>query len=406
MRPTRDIDVRSRGGGGVCPAASCAESRGCGRARPLQSTSTVLRVALVSLVALAGCIYPGELNERPRARITKLTEGPYHYPDDAIMFVAHESTDGDGDVTCNWSSFSCPTPESCEPLVDQSASGLDPDNAFILRLPRAAHDPILVQLTVIDQGGAQTEDRMLIEVANRAPVLEVDPQQGAQLPGSDDLFVVGLPIHVVARAEDPDGDDVTLSFDLAERPDESNPNDVTFESLDALTTELVPDVAGTWRVVVTAADGFDEGTTTVERDVLVGEDGAPCVAITSPAASGEGAYVLRLEDGPRAFGVLVVDDELDPYPRPAGDYPLLGETDFAWQMASPATGDELVPVSGAAGAALTIDPADHEPGDIVTLRVEIADRIDRALPCDDADPVCSIDASECLQRVTWKVEIR
>jgi hypothetical protein len=365
----------------------------------------VLRVALVSLVALAGCIYPGELNDRPRARITKLTPGPYHYPDDDLMFVAHDSADGDGDVECDWTTFSCATPEDCDPL-GQSASGRDPDNAFILHLPRAAHDPIRVQLTVTDAGGARTTDTLLVEVANRAPELEVDPQQGAQLPGDDRLFVVGLPVHVVAKAPDPDGDDVTVSFDLADRPVGSNPNDVTFESLDAVTTELVPDVAGTWRVAVTATDGFDEGTTTVERDILVGEDGPPCVAITSPAASGEGAYVLRQEDGPRGFGVLVVDDELDPYPRPAGPYPLLGEADFTWQMASSATGDELLPVAGAAGAQLVIDPADHEPGERVTLRVEVADRVERALPCDDADPVCSVDASECLQRVTWEVEIR
>ena len=57
-------------------------------------------------------------------------------------------------------------------------------------------------------------------------------------------------------------------------------------------------------------------------------------------------------------------------------------------------------------ADLTIDPADHLPGDTLTLRVEIADRTPRTLPCAPDQPECSIGGDACLQRTSWTVAIR
>jgi hypothetical protein len=52
-----------------------------------------------------------------------------------------------------------------------------------------------------------------------------------------------------------------------------------------------------------------------------------------------------------------------------------------------------------------VDPASYAPGDLLTLRVDVSDRVARTPTCDAADPVCST-SDTCFQRLTWEVEIR
>ena len=55
----------------------------------------------------------------------------------------------------------------------------------------------------------------------------------------------------------------------------------------------------------------------------------------------------------------------------------------------------------------SLDPASYQPGDIVELRVEIKDRKNTAITCADANPTCStISDNACIQRQTWRVEVR
>jgi hypothetical protein len=140
--------------------------------------------------------------------------------------------------------------------------------------------------------------------------------------------------------------------------------------------------------------------------VLVLADRPPCILATDPAAIPDARYILERAAGPRRLAVASVDDDLDPYP-PIVDGALdLGEPEFRWQLATPASNDELIDVAGHAAPELQLDPAAFSPGDQVRVRVEIADRVDRTLPCADTAPTCAIAEPTCRQRVTWSVEIR
>ena len=117
----------------------------------------------------------------------------------------------------------------------------------------------------------------------------------------------------------------------------------------------------------------------------------------------ESYFGLPPDGNPEPVRILVVTDDLDPYPPMPSD-PVLGETTFAWSLLPPgATTRE--PLS-ATGAGVALDPASYQLGDIVELRVEIYDRNHTAIPCDDSDPTCSIGANACTQRLTWRVEMQ
>ena len=410
--PDRDNDVALSHTAAIAPAATPAESRTCRSAWRLQCWRGVLRLApAIACAAAAGCIYTGPINERPRAEIEKLTAGPYHYPGERVELVARKSLDAeDGPrLRCTWSAYSCATEdgvESCEPLGPSLE--LAPDEVFTVDIPPRDHRVIAVELIARDRSGALSRDVIRLEVGNRAPLIDLSVTHGGQAPATTASFVVTVPIEIAVReATDPDGDPVELSWSLVDRPAGSDPNAVSWRPLasgDAY--ELVPDVPGLWRVDVTASDGVDErGISTRSEQILVDEDQPPCVALTSPAAPAGGRFVLRRDDEPRTFAVLSATDDLDPHPRPVSDSPYLGAAGFRWFRRGPQTAGDLVPVSGA-GPQLTVDPADHAPGDLLELRVEVTDRVPRTMPCAADAPSCGAAGDFCLQRVSWEVEIR
>jgi hypothetical protein len=166
----------------------------------------------------------------------------------------------------------------------------------------------------------------------------------------------------------------------------------------------VPDVPGLWEVEVEAEDP-DGGVDTASRTFQVSADSPPCIAATEPPAPGGGLYVLGADEAPRRFSVLAVDDELDAHPARAGD-PDAGEASFAWWISSSATGGAFEAASGRDAPDFVIDPSEHAPGDLLALRVEVSDRVERDIACGDDRLTCSIGDNDCVQRTTWEVEIR
>jgi hypothetical protein len=64
-------------------------------------------------------------------------------------------------------------------------------------------------------------------------------------------------------------------------------------------------------------------------------------------------------------------------------------------------------LNGVTGSGFAIDPASYQPGDIVELRVEIADRNNTPITCADGNATCSVVSDNaCIQRQTWRVEVR
>src|SRR5262249_40166864 len=107
---------------------------------------------------------------------------------------------------------------------------------------------------------------------------------------------------------------------------------------------------------------------------------------------------------PTLFQVLVVDDDLDPYPSSPAD-PVLGTTQFTWSIVPP--GGSRQTLAGVTGAGVALDPASYASGDIVELRVDVQDRNHIAVNCPANQPSCSVISDPtCTQRLTWEVEIR
>jgi hypothetical protein len=239
-------------------------------------------------------------------------------------------------------------------------------------------------------------------VGDAPPVVRLDRQSHS--------LAVGAPIDVIATYGDIDSalDQVALewtviapgppgSYAFDELPVAQDPGDPGHRKA---ARRLTPAIEGSWDVQVVARDLEGGSTTQHLSPFTVVPDRPPCLAQWLPAVPPAGASLpISI---PTVFQVPLVDDDLDPYP-PITEIPQLV---FAWSILPPGETQREVQV-GATGNALALDPAAFTPGDVVELRVEIFDRRRTALPCDDAAATCSITSSDsCLQRQTWRVEIR
>jgi hypothetical protein len=135
----------------------------------------------------------------------------------------------------------------------------------------------------------------------------------------------------------------------------------------------------------------------------VAPDQPPCLAQWQPAVP-PSDQTLPIA-APAVFEVPLVSDDLDAFPRIADDAEF-GTTTFAWSVKRPGGAREVL--AGATANRIVFDPGAYTPGDVVELRVEIFDRHHRdALTCDDAAATCAITPDPtCLQRQTWRVEVR
>jgi hypothetical protein len=159
---------------------------------------------------------------------------------------------------------------------------------------------------------------------------------------------------------------------------------------------------GEWTVAVTARDTLGEQTE-LTVPIVVAEDRPPCLAQWQPIVPPEAATLPIA--APTVFQVSQVTDDLDAHPQVTGD-PIFGRPEFAWSILR-AGSPVREPLVGAIGNTVDFDPRAFTPGDLVELRVEIFDRKRIAIPCVDNAPTCSvISQPTCLQRLTWRLEVR
>lgn len=370
------------------------------------------RAAVVgaAVVLAAGCFFTDSINDRPVAKITRIDdEAPYKgIP---IGFDAAKSyDDNDDELEAHWRAFACEQAEGPCDSLDVSVDLPDIRRPFELTvpldLPLATRSTIQVALEVEDRHGATADDSYRFVLQNRGPVIEVDVQ-GTLDPGPGGGFVLGLPVDIVAEARDDESASVTLAWEYR-APSGSNPNVVEFAPEDESTYRLLADVPGLWTIVIEATDS-DGMTSVTEEPVLIEIDHAPCVALTDPVAvSTPGAhYILDRSEGPRRFAALSVVDALDVYPLSATDPSPMAQASFSWKIATPDTGGILLPIAGHIAADYVLDPGAFSPGQLVTLQIEARDRVARTF-CPIDEPTCAVEASrpDCLQRLTWSVEIR
>ncbi len=375
----------------------------------MRNVATCLALGALVLAG-SGCFYTETINERPTPGIRVLgNTGPY-FVGDVVKFNATKSIDdAPNDLLSTWQAFTC-VDGQCTKQGLPTQGSLNTEFAVTIE----SHDSIEVQLRVTDAHGAtrMQPDLYTIVVGNQPPAFAVQ-SSGNHDGGPGDPFVLYRTINLIAAttlpsgAFDPDGDDITMDWQLLPPPgSQSSERVFAAEGTDGY--RLVPDVDGQWDVVVTMEDEYG-GSFAVTETFFVGKDGPPCLQGMDPLAVDDAYYLVDSADGARRFSVLSATDALDPFPAAVDTDPVLGEASFRWFLKSPGNSD-FVELSGFLGADYLVNPNDYNPGERLELRVEVSDRvegIERDLPCGPDVWTCALDTgSGCNQRRTWGVDIR
>jgi hypothetical protein len=369
-------------------------------ARPASARSTLCaRSTLIAFCALsAGCFYLDDINQRPAIEIFRRTTTAIERGSTVTVSAIVRDPDS-GSVSLSWAGYACAaTLDACDDTPIAESSAID----FELEVPRrTAADQSVQHLRVTlvaqdDRGAAAlVPQRLDLDVVNAAPQITALQTVGRG-------FVVGRALEL--RAQRSDADDplssVVLTWEVFPPVGSTRPPLRALPSADPSVEakELIPDVTGAWEIKVTATDPSG-ATGTLQRTLVVTGDSPPCLTSLSPPA----AAPLFLDEL-RRFSVLVVEDDLDPYPAVTAPSP--GAASFAWSLRAPSRGPARLPLTGVGGTGVELDPAAFSPGEVVELRVEVADREPRTLPCADGDATCSLTGNACAQRQTWRLEVR
>lgn len=354
-------------------------------------------MSAISAMALssAGCFYLDDINQRPAIEIARVNPTAIERGSTVSLEAIVRDPDSRA-VTLAWSAHACaPTLDDCDdaPIAEATT----PDFSVAVPLRTAGGRPVQhlrINLTAEDDRGAQAlvPQRLDLDVVNAAPRITALQTVGRG-------FVVGRPVELRAQRSDSDDpiDSVSLTWEVFPPVGSTRPPLRPLPSADPSVEaqELTPDVVGPWEIRVTATDPSG-ATGTLQRTLLVTTDLPPCLTSLSPPAQ-----VPLFLDQRRRFSVLLVDDDLDPHPAIAG-----GAARFSWSLAAPSRGPARTSLPGVGATGVELDPAAFAPGELVELRVEVADRVPRTLPCADGDPTCSLDGSACYQRQTWRLEVR
>lgn len=359
-----------------------------------------------------GCFYADPINQRPSLEIENASSEEVHRGDVVRLRARWDDPDGHY-VSVRWRVYACtdatrPTACDDEPFEESSSDLLE------LVVPTQRVSPVVpveslrVVLEATDELGATARptQELVIPVVNRPPTIELDRSSRYK-------YVAGAPIRLFAKVGDLDDGIAGLrplvwevfgppqtSYTLEDDPDfVADPPDPEFQHVAKVFT---PDGQGEWMVRVTAIDALGaEDRETMEISVV--SDGPPCLAQLAPIVPPAGATLPVSE--PTLFRVPIVVDDLDVYPPQPGD-PVLGTATFAWSLRAPGQSTHAT-IAGATGNTFAFDPASYALGEVVEVRVQIYDRSETAIPCIDSEATCSvISTPTCIQRQTWRVEVR
>ncbi|HEX5059139.1 MAG TPA: hypothetical protein VFV99_07250 [Kofleriaceae bacterium] len=367
------------------------------------------RFALIGLV-LSGCFYTDPINQRPSLDIVRLPPVADPYRGDMVSLKANANDPEGYNVWFKWRAYACTDESDCDhaPYFEKSDERID----LMVPMDRdptstGAVRAIHVFLEGVDDYGATARpiQQLWIGVADHAPTLELRA-------GSGYGNVVNTPINVYAKVGDQDDKPETPQLSWIVYTPTNNP---AYEFVDITVPDdgdtkhkqygkrITPHGTGKFTIEVTADDLLGSPTSTVTQtiELNVGDDRAPCLRQLTPLVATAPAALPMAE--PTLFQVHVVEDDLDPYPT-INDT-ILGTTQFTWSLLAPGGSRQVL--TGVTGNSVALDPASYQPGDILELRVEIADRVPRQIMCADSNATCSvISDNSCLQRQTWRVEVR
>jgi hypothetical protein len=352
---------------------------------------------------LAGCFYVDPVNQRPSLDIARLSTD-HVYRGGSVQLRA-VSNDPDGHfVYFHWRAYACTDQSDCDaaPYFESSEDLIEvPVPMQRAELAQgAAVQWIHVWLEGQDDFGATAKpaQELWLTIENYAPTLKMNAY-------SSSGFVVPEPVEVFVEVTDlddgPEAPELTwkvyspvgsTNYTFVDHP--AAPGPTGTKSYGKL---LTPDRVGKYTVEVTATDKIAPMPTVQMIDINIVADSAPCLRTLSPIVAVAPSALPITE--PTLFQVHVVSDDLDPYPGASS------ALRFTWSLLGPSGPRQVL--SGVTGNSVSINPAAYQPGDIVELRVEIADRNNFAITCADSAATCSvIPDPNCIQRQTWRVEVR
>jgi len=356
----------------------------------------------------SGCFYTDVINQRPSIAIDGLGDEVYR-GDMVKLTETHDDPEGHY-VRFTWRAYACTDGEGgadcdVEPFYTEVLNHAE----FVVPFKRDGGLPVRnvrVVLEAKDELGATAKppQELVIVALDRPPGLDLErlgnfvmtPGRGVTLfatvsDADDGPEALGMPTwEVFAPAQ------VTYTLASANPPTgPQQPGTKTFAKL------FTPDAVGDWEVRVTTTDPLDKATT--KSFVLsVVPPPPPCIAQVSPIVAPGGAALPVT--APTLFRVPIVVDDLDFYPaQPGGEE---NKLEFEWWFKGPGAPAHAV-VEGATASTFNFDPAGYTPGDIVEVRVQIYDRENTLINCPSTDATCSvISQPTCIQRQTWRVEVR
>lgn len=373
--------------------------------------STILAASAVgAALGTPGCFYTDTINQRPAIDI--LASGDEVYRGDTVKLDASANDPEGHHVRFTWRAYACTDGAGgadCD--VEPFYSEVLDHASFVVPLIREPGGlpvrNVRVLLEAKDELGAtaKPEQELVIVTLDRPPELElarggsfiVTPSRDVILYATvgdvdDGPVVLGAPIWEVFAPSQ-------VAYTLTDLAVVQNPNDPKHRTY---AKTFTPSATGDWEIRVTSTDPLDKATAK-SLTISVVAPPPPCLAQFQPIVPTGGAALPISE--PTLFRVPVVIDDRDVYP-PQPDDPSLGVTRFQWSFQGPGAPTHA-PVNGATANSFQLDPATFTPGDIVEVRVEIFDRENTPIACPDGDPTCStVSQPSCIQRQTWRVEVR
>lgn len=373
----------------------------------------MIRLAAISALGAlgAGCFYVDEINQRPGISINSM--GNQVYRGDHVMLTATADDPENQVVSFTWRAYACTEGAGgvdcdVEPFYTQAVLDHADFNVPLLRADdRTPVKNVRIVLDAKDDLGATAKpsQELVLTALDRPPSVDV-------ARAGTFVMTPGRAVVVYATVGDIDDGPAALGTPtwevfapsqvthmLVDAPFTQNPNDTAHKTF---AKKFTPSAVGEWEIRVTATDPLGQASMKSVKLSVVPPP-PPCIAQVSPIVPPAGV-ALPITD-PTLFRVPVVNDDLDVYP-PQPDDTSLGVTRFQWSFMGPGAATHT-PITGATASSFSLDPATFTPGDIVEVRVEIYDRQNTPVGCPDGDATCStISMASCIQRQTWRVEVR
>ncbi len=387
-------------------SSTCAWQGGCSSLDAVNRLLTILAV-----VGTTGCFYTDEINQRPSIAIDGIGDEVYR-GDKVALTQTHDDPEGHF-IKFTWRAYACTDGEGgadCD--TEPFYSDILDHAGFTVPFIRDGGLPVRnvrVILEAKDELGATAKpmQELVIVTLDRPPGLQLER-------GGNFVMTPNRAITISAAVSDLDDGPASLGTPKWEvfaptqtpgtlaDPVVMPPPDPMPDKIRTFVKTFTPSTVGEWEIRVTATDPLDRSTTKSLMFTVVPPP-PPCIAQLAPIVPTGGA-ALPITD-PTLFRVPVVVDDLDVFPAQSGD-PALGVTRFEWWFKGPGAPAHTV-VDNATASSFSFDPAGYTPGDIVEIRVQIYDRENTPMNCLPTDPTCSvISQPSCIQRQTWRVEVR